>query len=297
MSDILETSKQFLAGESVTHTGLNNIIGGTSFVTGVEKTADESTIIVDPTGGYLKAGVMQEANIGDNQIKFKKMQKIGSPKVIGNLTGSNADPRAIDVDTVVDGTTGASDDSLSTTKAIKDYVDAQLLLATPNIEYETYGQNKYHTFTAENTWRNFAIPSVSITPRLDNSKFRISGHLCVGFTDVNKDYGIKVVYENLSQGGGVQDFNMPEDTAIEIANRFPVHFTLGSENNNNNQIITFGYDIIGDEITSSAGDILRFRLMVAGIDTTSTLYLNRSEDDTNNNDHPRCVSTFNIQEI
>ena len=297
MSDILQTSKQFTAGESVTHTGLNNIIGGTTFVTGVEKTADESTIIVDATGGYLKAGVMQEANIGDNQIKFKKMQKIGSPKVIGNLTGSNADPRAIDVDTVVDGTTGATDDSLSTTKAIKDYVDAQLLLATPNIEYQTYGLNKINTFTAENTWKNFAIPSVSIRPRLDNSKFRISGHLCVAFTNENKDYGIKVVYENLTTGGGETDINMPEDQADPIGNRFPVHFTLGAQNNNDNQIITFGYDIIADDVVSSTDDLLRFRLKVAGIDTTDTLYLNKSENDFNNDDHPRTVSTFNIQEI
>jgi hypothetical protein len=121
MSDILQTSKQFTAGESVTHTGLNNIIGGTSFVTGVEKTADESTIVVDPTGGYLKAGVMQEANIGNHQVTFGKMQRISGDRVIGNNTASNAQVRAITIEQELINDSGT--DSIAYSSAITDLVN------------------------------------------------------------------------------------------------------------------------------------------------------------------------------
>ena len=292
MSDILQTSKQFTAGESVTHTGLNNIIGGTTFVTGVEKTADESTIIVDATGGYLKAGVMQEANIGDNQIKFKKMQKMGSPKVIGNLTGSNADPRAIDVDTVVDGTTGATDNSLSTTKAIKDYVDAEIAKnkkATANIT--TNGANIL-SFSSQNTFEDYPFLDTSITPIQENSKFIISGMLSVGFVTTNKDYVGKVQYRNTAVDPDWQDFSLPNN----VGNRQTGHFGLCAGNDNNNQVLAICYQLTASSISYTLGDNIEFKVVVCGLDDTKDLYINRSEDDTNANNYQRLVSTLTVQE-
>lgn len=293
MSDILQTSKQFTAGESVTHTGLNNIIGGTTFVTGVEKTADESTIIVDATGGYLKAGVMQEANIGDNQIKFKKIQKMGSPKVIGNLTGSNADPRAIDVDTVVDDTTGATDNSLSTTKAIKDYIDSEIAKnkkATANIT--TNGANIL-TFSAENTFEDYPFLDTSITPIQENSKFIISGMLSVGFVTTNKDYVAKVQYRNLAVDPDWKDFSLPSN----VGNRQAGHFGLCTGSDNQNQVLAICYQITTSVISYSLGDNIEFKLVVCALDdATKALFINRSEDDNDTNDYQRLVSTLTVQE-
>ncbi len=292
MSDILQTSKQFTAGESVTHTGLNNIIGGTTFVTGVEKTADESTIIVDATGGYLKAGVMQEANIGDNQIKFKKIQKMGSPKVIGNLTGSNADPRAIDVDTVVDGTTGATDNSLSTTKAIKDYIDAEIAKnkkATANIT--TNGANILE-FSSANIFEDYPFLDTSITPIQESSKFIISGMLSVGLYTTNKDYVGKVQYRNTAVDPDWQDFSLSSN----VGNRQTGHFGFCTGQDNNNQVIAVGYQITTSSISYTLGDNIEFKVVVCGLDNNNDLFINRSEDDTNANNYQRLVSTLTVQE-
>ena len=244
MSDILQTSKQFTAGESVTHTGLNNIIGGTSFVTGVEKTADESTIIVDPTGGYLKAGVMQEANIGNNQVTFGKMQRISGDRVIGNNTASNAQVRAITIEQSL--SDGAGSDTLVYSDAVKDYVDTEVSEAIrtyePNIDYVTYTANTTISFSGENSYEDIPM-FATLVARKDNSKFRVSGTLNFGFYKDYLDYSARIMLQ--INGGGYQLYNVPSSGAI--GGKDYGHFAVSSQLDNNNQILSFNYDYIIDE--------------------------------------------------
>jgi hypothetical protein len=62
--------------------------------------------------------------INNNAVTLAKLQQIGSLKVLANVTGSTANVAEVDIKTVVDGT--ASDANLPTTKAVKDYVDANI---------------------------------------------------------------------------------------------------------------------------------------------------------------------------
>jgi len=57
-------------------------------------------------------------------VTLGKIQQIASLKVLANVTGSTADVQAVDIKTAVDGT--ASDTNMPTTKAVKDYVDANV---------------------------------------------------------------------------------------------------------------------------------------------------------------------------
>lgn len=62
--------------------------------------------------------------INNNAVTLGKIQQIAALKLLGNVTGSTANVAEIDIKTAVDGT--ASDSNIPTTKAVKDYVDANV---------------------------------------------------------------------------------------------------------------------------------------------------------------------------
>ena len=62
---VLQTGQSFASGDQVTATKLQDIANLATFRTGVNQTADGSTIEVDATGGYLK---VPSNGIGSNQL-------------------------------------------------------------------------------------------------------------------------------------------------------------------------------------------------------------------------------------
>ena len=62
---VLQTGQSFASGDQVTATKLQDIANLATFRTGVNQTADGSTIEVDATGGYLK---VPSNGIGTNQL-------------------------------------------------------------------------------------------------------------------------------------------------------------------------------------------------------------------------------------
>lgn len=94
MANILNTTQIFVGADVVTHTNLNNIISGSSFVTGVGGTTDDVSLEVDSTGGFLQIkddGVTTDKII-DDAITFDKIAQGVLDKIypIGSIY-SNAD--------------------------------------------------------------------------------------------------------------------------------------------------------------------------------------------------------------
>lgn len=94
MANILNTTQIFVGADVVTHTNLNNIISGSSFVAGVGGATDDVSLEVDSTGGFLQIkddGVTTDKIIND-AITFDKIAQGVLDKIypIGSIY-SNAD--------------------------------------------------------------------------------------------------------------------------------------------------------------------------------------------------------------
>ena len=62
---VLQTGQSFSSGDQVTATKLQDIANLATFRTGTNQTADDSTIQVDGSGGYLK---VKSAGISSNEL-------------------------------------------------------------------------------------------------------------------------------------------------------------------------------------------------------------------------------------
>lgn len=71
----------------------------------------------------LADSAVTTAKINDDAVTFAKMQEIASGKVIGNMSGSTANPSEV---TVVTDMANASSTTLATSQAIKSYIDSNV---------------------------------------------------------------------------------------------------------------------------------------------------------------------------
>ncbi len=122
---------------------LRSVIGGSGLTATYSADGDEVTldVNVDNVTIEINADTLRIKDLGvstakladsavttikinNNAVTLGKIQQIASLKVLANVTGSTADVQAVDIKTAVDGT--ASDTNMPTTKAVKDYVDANV---------------------------------------------------------------------------------------------------------------------------------------------------------------------------
>lgn len=134
---VLNTGQSFSSGDQVTATKLEDIANLATFRTGTNQTADDSTIQVDGSGGYLKVksgGISSNelatdsvitAKIQDDAVTSDKLAHISNLNVLGNVSGSTAAPVGVEIkdedDMVSDSAT-----ALATQQSIKAYVDTEL---------------------------------------------------------------------------------------------------------------------------------------------------------------------------
>lgn len=138
---VLQTGQSFSSGDQVTATKLEDIANLATFITGTNQTADDSTIQVDGSGGYLKvksSGITSNelatdsvitAKIQDDAVTSDKLAHISNLNVLGNVSGSNAAPVGVEIkdedDMVSDSAT-----ALATQQSIKSYVDDEISAVT-----------------------------------------------------------------------------------------------------------------------------------------------------------------------
>ena len=151
---VLQTGQSFSSGDQVTATKLEDIANLATFRTGTNQTADDSTIQVDGSGGYLKvksAGISSNelatdsvitAKIQDDAVTSDKLAHISNLNVLGNVSGSTAAPVGVEIknedDMVSDSAT-----ALATQQSIKAYVQS----ATSSIT-QTYDSGWVNTVGA-----------------------------------------------------------------------------------------------------------------------------------------------------
>jgi|11_taG_2_1085331.scaffolds.fasta_scaffold35711_2 hypothetical protein len=146
---VLQTGQSFSSGDQVTATKLEDIANLATFRTGTNQTADDSTIQVDGSGGYLKvksAGISSNelatdsvitAKIQDDAVTSAKLAHISNLNVLGNVSGSTAAPVGVEIkdedDMVSDSAT-----ALATQQSIKAYVDTEVAtVASPVTKYSS----------------------------------------------------------------------------------------------------------------------------------------------------------------
>lgn len=126
----ITTGQSFNAGDQITSTKLNNIIG-TAFldsdsVTGTTLNLTSGQLKVATNGitsNELNANSVITAKIANNAVTYAKIQDVAASSVIGNTTGSTATPSNV---AILDEDNMASNSatSLATQQSIKAYVDS-----------------------------------------------------------------------------------------------------------------------------------------------------------------------------
>lgn len=87
----IETSQTFANNDQVTATNLNNIIGLSKLnVNAVDGDGSSTGTVYVTSGGVLSVGVIEDANIGTNQVGITKLAQIADNKVLGNVSGGTA---------------------------------------------------------------------------------------------------------------------------------------------------------------------------------------------------------------
>lgn len=134
MATILNTTQVYAAADVVTHTNLNQIVGGTTFVAGDGGATDNTSLEVDTTSGSLQ--------IKNEGVTFAKIQQIETDKILGRTTALDGVVEDLDIVIGSTGDTGVffdNDDMLdnsdtaggsatrgATQQSIKAYVDDQV---------------------------------------------------------------------------------------------------------------------------------------------------------------------------
>lgn len=129
MSTILNTTQQYNAADVVTHTNLNQIVGGTTFVAGNGGATDNTSLEVDTTSGSLqiKDNGVTTAKLLDSTDKtdgvtLPKIQHIDTAKVLGRTSTGEGNVEEVTLNTD-DEMASSSATTLATDGSIKAYVD------------------------------------------------------------------------------------------------------------------------------------------------------------------------------
>lgn len=117
----VDTGKSFANGEQLTAAKLNQMFGNSTFGSGA---VDNSTISID-TSGKLAVNQITSSNIANNAIGLSDLAQVSTDRVLGRLSDESGNVEQITVDEDLT-SVSANHDELATSKAIKDYVDAEI---------------------------------------------------------------------------------------------------------------------------------------------------------------------------
>ena len=299
MATILNTTQVYNGADVVTHTNLNNIIGGASFVTGSSGTTDDITLEVDASGGFLKVkGIdtdqllddsVTTSKILDSNVTKAKLEDISGPlKVLGRTTAGAGAPEEVTINNDTDLTT-ASATTLATDESIKNFIDKLKPNISQTIKTDTFESN------ANNQWLDFDF-EVSITPRFGNSNLR---YTCALSNDTNNG-NHTAHFRLLRRVGPASDPAVPEDFEVVEDAIGPIrglrtrasfsgigHGAYGVPLSTFDFIDTDGFDA-GVEVT--------YKLQ-GWMHTNTKFYINRSNNDASAAYNISPISTCTAEEI
>jgi hypothetical protein len=202
MSTILNTTQQYNAADVVTHTNLNQIVGGTTFVAGDDGATDNTSLEVDTTSGSLqiKDNGVTTAKLLDSTDKtdgvtLPKIQHVDTAKVLGRTSTGEGNVEEVTLNTD-DAMANASATTLATDGSIKAYVDSRALdpsrgynsfthsTASNNVQKNETGRPLWVSFTLFSNGGGLNYLLGSISPNDD-----FSGSTRIGQGRVVSQYG------------------------------------------------------------------------------------------------------------
>jgi hypothetical protein len=279
---ILNTTQVYNAADVVTHTNLNNIIGGTTFVSGSGGATDDISLEVHSGGSLqIKDDGVTTSKILDANVTKAKLEDISAPlRLLGRTTAGAGAPEEVTVNDD-DDLSLASDITLATDESIKAYVDSLTNSLKPNIVQSVKTDKQVDT--SQNIWKDVTDLEVSITPRFANSKILVEAMVSSSTNTTNYGVSFKLVRDDTT------------DIAIGDAedNRTRVSFTGGysgqfSIPNNGMKFL--------DDPTLEVGTPVTYKVQFY-LQGSNKVYINRSNTDTNHDYISRPISTLTVSEI
>jgi hypothetical protein len=278
MATILNTTQEYLAADVVTHTNLNNIIGGTTFQTGVDGATDDVSLEV-ATGGSLriKDDGVTTPKILDANVTKAKLEDISAPlRLLGRTTAGAGAPEEVTVNDDND-LSSASAITLATDESIKAYIDK----LKPNV-VQSVKSDTFVNLNPQNQWNELTGLSVDITPKFANSKILVEA--MVSSSTNNASYGVL--------------FKLVRDTTdIALGNtdgaRTRCSFTGGYSGGRN--CPSNGVKFL-DSPTIVAGTPINYQVQCY-LETTVDIYVNRTFTNTDANEIPRPISSITVTEV
>ena len=282
---IINTNGGFGTSDTVNSTNLNAVADAATFNDPVDETTLE-LITSGPDDGKLR---IKTGGVGTNQIAGSavtkaKIEDVDNMKVLGNTSGSATAPQEVEV---IDDDTMATAlaTNLATAESIKTYVDT----FKPNFALATKSGPQTIT-TSENVWYEITSLTPTITTRAAGSTFIVTPSINWGAYNQTYGIGFKVMYS--VNGGTYQDFGLPTNTGSRVAVHATDYSTDGAV-----EMSRATFDVFFDSISYSVGDTISFKVYAQNPQASQALYINRSENDYDNNDHARSNSTIKVQEI
>jgi len=284
MATILNTTQVYNAADVVTHTNLNQIVGGITFQTGVDGATDDVSLEVD-SGGSLRIkddGVTTSKILDANVTKAKLEDISASLRLLGRTTAGAGSPEEVTVHDD-DDMSNATGITLATDESIKAYIDK----LKPNVS-QFIKTSTYTNLTSNSTFHDFGF-EVSITPKFDNSDLRYTCSVSNSSND-----GSHGNFFRLMKRIGTASFQVV-DTAVGDLNgvRTQCAFTGGYAGQYNCQ--PDGISFI-DTSSFTAGTEITYKLQVFNYNNTD-IYINRANTDNNNIYNPSPISVCNVEEI
>ena len=149
----ITTGQSFNAGDQLTSTKLNNIVGSafldSDSITGTTLNLNNGQLKVATNGitdNELNANSVTTAKIANDAVTYDKIQDVAASSVIGNTTASVATPSNV---AILDEDNMASDSAtaLATQQSIKAYVDSQTAVGTSKYSTGWFNNGSGNTLT------------------------------------------------------------------------------------------------------------------------------------------------------
>ena len=263
----LNSGSGFNSSDTITSTTLNNHVNNAT-VTGI-----------------VNADVASNA-----AVAVTKLATITSQNVLGNIGSGNASVPIVGATGLLldeDDLSTNSDTKGATQQSIKAYVDA----LRPNIVNVVKTDAEEITISTENTYVDIPTMEKAITTKKADSTFIVSAMLNFGFTDTDKEFAVKCQYKVGS--GSYTDFNLADSAGSSER----CHLQVQQSRDDASYIENFQLIVPLVDPAYTVGDVLTFKLLVAGVNTTNNIFINKGQSTSTTNDNTRTISTLTVQEV
>jgi len=297
MAGVVTKGTEYANGSQITSSNLNALVDDAKFSSNAVD--DGSTALNDsaiPAIIVKNAGIsavklatdaVETAKIKDGNVTKAKIENVADYKVLGNVSGSAAAPAEV---AILDQDTMSSNSatSLATQQSIKAYVDGRT-----NTAISILATAHEITLSVEGTFVDLSTLTTAITTKEADSTFIVSGMINIGYKDSGSNYLFKIQYKVGS--GAYQDLSTNLPTSA--GSRLTGHFSSTQSANNDDHLEAISFMVPFVDPTYSVGDVLTFKIQGTDVTGTDNILLNREDQDGDDNDHRRAISTLKVEEI